>query len=73
MVAPLPAYCAMRASSLRRNRLSSCSWSRWILDIPVICYGLRADFMMRGFPGSTRLLELAHTIEETENHLCLRP
>ena len=30
----------------------------------VICYGLRADFMMRGFPGSTRLLELAHTIEE---------
>lgn len=34
------------------------------LSIPVICYGLRADFMMRGFPGSTRLLELAHTIEE---------
>lgn len=34
------------------------------LGIPVICYGLRADFMMRGFPGSTRLLELAHSIEE---------
>lgn len=34
------------------------------LNIPVICYGLRADFMIRGFPGSTRLLELAHTIEE---------
>lgn len=34
------------------------------LGIPVICYGLRADFMLRGFPGSTRLLELAHTIEE---------
>lgn len=34
------------------------------LSIPVICYGLRADFMLRGFPGSTRLLELAHTIEE---------
>lgn len=34
------------------------------LGVPVICYGLRADFMMRGFPGSTRLLELAHTIEE---------
>ncbi len=33
-------------------------------NIPVICYGLRADFMMKGFPGSTRLLELAHTIEE---------
>ena len=34
------------------------------LNIPVICYGLRADFMTRGFPGSTRLLELAHTIED---------
>ena len=27
------------------------------LGIPVICYGLRADFMRRGFPGSTRLLD----------------
>lgn len=34
------------------------------LNIPVICYGLRADFMLKGFPGATRLLELAHTIEE---------
>lgn len=34
------------------------------LGVPVICYGLRADFMMRGFSGSTRLLELAHSIEE---------
>ena len=34
------------------------------LGVPVICYGLRADFSLRGFPGSTRLLELAHTIEE---------
>ena len=34
------------------------------LGIPVICYGLRADFSLKGFPGSTRLLELAHTIEE---------
>lgn len=34
------------------------------LNIPVICYGLRADFSLKGFPGSTRLLELAHNIEE---------
>ena len=33
------------------------------LDIPVICYGLRTDFKMEGFEGSTRLL-LAHSIEE---------
>ena len=35
-----------------------------LLNVPVICYGLRTDFSMRGFPGSTRLLELAHTVEE---------
>ena len=35
-----------------------------VLDIPVICYGLRTDFMMEGFEGSTRLLLLAHSIEE---------
>ncbi|MEG1925961.1 MAG: thymidine kinase [Ruthenibacterium sp.] len=34
------------------------------LNVPVICYGLRADFSLKGFPGSTRLLELAHNIEE---------
>lgn len=34
------------------------------LNIPVICYGLRTDFKMQGFEGSTRLLLLAHSIEE---------
>lgn len=34
------------------------------LDIPVICYGLRTDFLTNGFPGATRLLQIAHTIEE---------
>ncbi|WP_395151184.1 thymidine kinase [uncultured Allofournierella sp.] len=34
------------------------------LNIPVIAYGLRTDFLLQGFPGSTRLLELAHAIEE---------
>lgn len=34
------------------------------LNIPVICYGLRTDFQTKGFPGSTRLLEIAHTLEE---------
>ena len=35
-----------------------------LLDIPVICYGLRTDFKANGFEGSTRLLLLAHSIEE---------
>ena len=33
-------------------------------DIPVLCYGLRCDFQMNGFEGSTRLLEIADDIEE---------
>lgn len=35
-----------------------------VLNIPVICYGLRTDFKMQGFEGSNRLLLLAHSIEE---------
>lgn len=34
------------------------------LNIPVICYGLRTNFLTEGFTGSSRLLEIAHTIEE---------
>lgn len=33
-------------------------------NIPVICYGLRTDFKTEGFEGSTRLLQIAHSIEE---------
>lgn len=35
-----------------------------LMDISVICYGLRTDFQMKGFEGSQRLLLLAHSIEE---------
>ena len=34
------------------------------LDIPVICYGLRTDFQTNLFPGSKRLLAIAHSLEE---------
>ena len=33
-------------------------------DVPVLCYGLRCDFRMEGFEGSTRLLQVADDIEE---------
>lgn len=32
--------------------------------VPVLCYGLRGDFQTRSFPGSRRLMEIAHSIEE---------
>lgn len=34
------------------------------LQIPVICYGLRADFQNKLFPGSERLFAIADIIEE---------
>ena len=33
-------------------------------EIPVLCYGLRADFRTHLFPGSMRLMEIADVIEE---------
>ena len=33
-------------------------------DIPVLCYGLRTDFLCKFFPGSLRLLEVCDTITE---------
>lgn len=33
-------------------------------NIPVLAYGIRSDFQTNAFPGSARLFELAHSIEE---------
>ena len=34
-------------------------------SIPVLAYGLRTDFRTRSFPGSQRLLEIAHELRES--------
>jgi len=33
-------------------------------DVPVLCFGLRTDFLTRLFPGSKRLFEVADSISE---------
>ena len=33
-------------------------------DVPVLCFGLRTDFLTKMFPGSARLFELADSITE---------
>ena len=38
-----------------------------LLDIPVICYGIRSDFLGEPFPGSIYLLTLADSVEELKN------
>jgi thymidine kinase len=35
-----------------------------VQDVPVLAYGIRTDFRTTAFPGSARLLEVAHLIEE---------
>lgn len=32
--------------------------------VPVLAYGIRTDFLTEAFPGSRRLLEVAHSLEE---------
>jgi thymidine kinase len=39
-------------------------WHAVKADVPVLTYGLRTDFQTAGFPGATRLLELAHELQE---------
>ena len=33
-------------------------------DLPVLCFGLRTDFLTRFFPGARRLMELADSLTE---------
>ncbi len=36
-----------------------------VLDgVPILAYGIRTDFQTQAFPGSRRLMELAHSLEE---------
>lgn len=40
---------------------------RWIVDnenVPVLCFGLRTDFLTHFFPGARRLMELADSLTE---------
>ncbi|MBQ3308044.1 MAG: thymidine kinase [Bacilli bacterium] len=52
------------AQFLKRDQVDDLLHVTVTEDIPVICFGLRTDFASKGFEGSTRLLELAHSIEE---------
>ena len=36
------------------------------LDISIMCYGIRTDFMGNSFPGSRRLLDIAHELSEVK-------
>lgn len=52
------------AQFLTREQVTQLFWFAVKKNIPVIAYGLRTDFRTQAFPGSGRLLEIAHSIEE---------
>lgn len=61
-----PVHCVLvdEAQFLTHQQVDQLFEVAVIQDIPVICYGLRTDFLLNGFEGSARLLQMAHSIEE---------
>lgn len=52
------------AQFLTPSQADELFWYATHQNVPVMAYGLRTDFQTKGFPGATRLLELAHELQE---------
>ncbi|MCR8671040.1 thymidine kinase [Agrococcus sp. HG114] len=52
------------AQFLRREQVDELLRIAVERGVPVLAYGIRTDFLTHAFPGSARLLELAHSLEE---------
>ena len=52
------------AQFLEPAQVDELYWLAVDRNIPVLAYGLRTDFSGKGFPASSRFLELAHELQE---------
>ena len=52
------------AQFLTRDQVDQCLEIAVLDGVPVLAYGIRTDFKTNAFPGSMRLLEIAHSLEE---------
>lgn len=52
------------AQFLQPEQVNELFWFAVRNNVPVIAFGLRTDFQGVGFPGATRLLEMAHDLQE---------
>jgi len=61
-----PVSCLLidEAQFLTRDQVDQALEIAVLDDVPVLAYGIRTDFLTNGFPGSLRLLEIAHSLEE---------
>jgi thymidine kinase len=62
----LPVACLLidEAQFLTRQQVNQALEIAVLDKVPVLSYGIRTDFLTNGFPGSLRLLEIAHSLEE---------
>ncbi len=62
----LPVACLLidEAQFLTRQQVNQALETAVLDKVPVLAYGIRTDFLTNGFPGSLRLLEIAHSLEE---------
>jgi thymidine kinase len=69
LLADTQVHCVLidEAQFLSPSQAEELFWFAATKDIPVLAYGLRTDFQTHGFPGSTRLLELAHELQELKS------
>lgn len=63
----LSAIIVDEAQFLEEKQVDDLYYITKMYDIPVLCYGLRCDFLMNGFEGAPRLLLIADTIEEIKS------
>lgn len=63
-MAPVAAFLVDESQFLTASQVDELMKIAIMLDIPVLAYGIRTDFLTRAFPGAQRLLEIAHTLEE---------
>lgn len=61
---PVAAFLIDEAQFLTAKQVDQLMAIAAVDEIPVLAYGIRTDFQTTVFPGSARLLEVAHTLEE---------
>jgi len=64
MVRPLSCVLVDEAQFLTPHQVDDLLRVAVLDDVPVLAYGIRTDFRTEAFPGSARLLEVAHSLEE---------
>lgn len=61
---PIACLLIDEAQFLTRDQVNHALEIAVLDNVPVLAYGIRTDFLTNGFPGSLRLLEIAHSLEE---------